>query len=133
MSGKRRATSDLNHDNWNHEEEPEDSGTFQRASERELKKRVIKTARRRRPIENTNSDGTATRSESPPTKINEDSADKVTEDVNNKITEDSGTEMDEHTKNKIQCPNTVVDNQTNDEHSKKGLLKNYKVKLKKIL
>ncbi|KXJ76403.1 hypothetical protein RP20_CCG009136 [Aedes albopictus] len=44
---KRGAQSDLNHDNWNAEEEPEEAGKFAQASEDELKKRVIKTARRR--------------------------------------------------------------------------------------
>lgn len=44
---KRGAQSDLNHDNWNEEEEPEEAGKFALASEDELKKRVIKTARRR--------------------------------------------------------------------------------------
>ncbi|XP_046395641.1 nuclear pore complex protein Nup50 isoform X2 [Ischnura elegans] len=46
---KRGATTELNHDNWNEEEEPEEPGTFQKASADELKKRVIKTARRRNP------------------------------------------------------------------------------------
>ncbi|CAG9826886.1 unnamed protein product [Diabrotica balteata] len=50
MAGKRSATSDLNHENWDKEEPPEDAGTFQRASEDSLKSRVIKTARRRNPI-----------------------------------------------------------------------------------
>lgn len=50
MAGKRSATSDLNHDNWNQEEEPEERGSFQKASEDALKNRVIKTARRRNPI-----------------------------------------------------------------------------------
>ncbi|XP_017779973.1 PREDICTED: nuclear pore complex protein Nup50 [Nicrophorus vespilloides] len=47
MAGKRSATSELNHDNWDQEDECEDAGTFKRASEDVLKKRVIKTARRR--------------------------------------------------------------------------------------
>ncbi|XP_071453003.1 nuclear pore complex protein Nup50 [Hetaerina americana] len=46
---KRNATTDLNHDNWNEEEVPEEAGTFQKASTDELKKRVIKTAKRRAP------------------------------------------------------------------------------------
>lgn len=50
MAGKRTATSDLNHDNWDREDAPEDAGTFQRASEESLKRRVIKTAKRRNPI-----------------------------------------------------------------------------------
>lgn len=49
MSGKRAATSELNHDNWNEENEPEDAGTFALASNDILEKRVIKTARRRLP------------------------------------------------------------------------------------
>lgn len=44
---KRGAQSDLNHDNWNEEEESEEAGHFAQASSEELKKRVIKTARRR--------------------------------------------------------------------------------------
>lgn len=44
---KRGAQSDLNHDNWNEEEETEEAGRFAQAPEDELKKRVIKTARRR--------------------------------------------------------------------------------------
>lgn len=44
---KRGAQSDLNHDNWNEEEESEEAGRFAQAPDDELKKRVIKTARRR--------------------------------------------------------------------------------------
>ncbi|KAH8276518.1 hypothetical protein KR026_006743 [Drosophila bipectinata] len=47
MAGKRQATSNLNHDNWDHEEEPEERGTFRTATEDELKTRVIKKARRK--------------------------------------------------------------------------------------
>lgn len=47
MAGKRQATSDLNHDNWDREEQPEDRGTFTTASEDELKNRVIKKAKRK--------------------------------------------------------------------------------------
>nr|XP_016943099.1 nuclear pore complex protein Nup50 [Drosophila suzukii] len=47
MAGKRQATSNLNHDNWDQEEEPEERGTFRTASEQELKTRVIKKARRK--------------------------------------------------------------------------------------
>ncbi|KAJ8973864.1 hypothetical protein NQ317_016876 [Molorchus minor] len=57
--GKRSATSDLNHDNWDRDEEPEDAGTFQRASEHSLKQRIIKTARRRNPISSVRSDADA--------------------------------------------------------------------------
>lgn len=44
---KRNAGNDLNSDNWDAEEEPEDAGRFKKASEDEIKNRVIKTARRR--------------------------------------------------------------------------------------
>ncbi|XP_043663168.1 nuclear pore complex protein Nup50 [Drosophila teissieri] len=47
MAGKRQATSNLNHDNWDQEEEPEERGTFRTATEDELKTRVIKKARRK--------------------------------------------------------------------------------------
>ncbi|XP_055914147.1 nuclear pore complex protein Nup50 [Eupeodes corollae] len=46
-SSKRRATSDLNHDNWDREIEPENKGTFQTAPEDELKNRVIRKAHRK--------------------------------------------------------------------------------------
>lgn len=44
---KRTATTELNHDNWGDEDEPETAGVFVRASSDELKKRQIRTARRR--------------------------------------------------------------------------------------
>jgi nuclear pore complex protein Nup50 len=47
MAGKRVATTDLNHDNWNDEEEAEAPGVFKKASENELQKRVIISAKRR--------------------------------------------------------------------------------------
>lgn len=47
MAGKRSATSELNHDNWNDDETPEDAGKFSEASEEILRTRVIKSARRR--------------------------------------------------------------------------------------
>lgn len=47
MAGKRSATSDLNADNWNQEEEPEEAGTFQKASDEILTRRVVRTAKRR--------------------------------------------------------------------------------------
>lgn len=50
---KRIASREINHENWDQEDEPEDAGTFQRAPEEELKARVIKTAKRR----NLNSQG----------------------------------------------------------------------------
>ncbi|KAJ8956177.1 hypothetical protein NQ318_020728 [Aromia moschata] len=62
MAAKRSATSELNHDNWNEEEEREDSGTFQRASEDSLKRRIIKTARRRNPISSVRSGDTDVKS-----------------------------------------------------------------------
>lgn len=43
---KRAASNELNKDNWDQEEKQEDAGVFQRASDTELQKRVIKTARR---------------------------------------------------------------------------------------
>lgn len=50
---KRAATSDINHDNWDREDDPEEAGTFSRADEEKLKKRVIKVAKRRNPISST--------------------------------------------------------------------------------
>ena len=44
---KRTAISDLNHDNWNEEEEPEEAGTFKQADNETLSGRVIKKAKRR--------------------------------------------------------------------------------------
>lgn len=44
---KRSATTDLNHENWEKEEEPEEAGVFQKANDDVLQKRVIKTAKRR--------------------------------------------------------------------------------------
>ena len=44
---KRGATRELNHDNWDEDEEAEEAGTFQKASEEALHGRVIKQARRR--------------------------------------------------------------------------------------
>ena len=46
-SGKRSATSELNHDNWDDEIESEEAGTFSQADENTLKGRVIKKAKRR--------------------------------------------------------------------------------------
>ncbi|XP_053972624.1 nuclear pore complex protein Nup50 [Hylaeus volcanicus] len=47
MSSKRSATTELNHDNWQEEHEPEDAGTFTKASDDVLEKRVVKRAKRR--------------------------------------------------------------------------------------
>ncbi|XP_044748857.1 nuclear pore complex protein Nup50 [Coccinella septempunctata] len=47
MAGKRRATSELNRDNWDKDEPAEESGVYTKASEELLKKRVFKTAKRR--------------------------------------------------------------------------------------
>lgn len=44
---KRGALTDLNHDNWDQEEPDEERGSFKRATDDELKKRVIKKAVRR--------------------------------------------------------------------------------------
>lgn len=47
MAGKRVATTELNHDNWDQEEEEEEAGSFKKAAEDVLKQRVIKVAKRR--------------------------------------------------------------------------------------
>ena len=47
MAGKRSATSELNHENWDREEEAEEAGQFAQASKEALKGRVIKKAKRR--------------------------------------------------------------------------------------
>ncbi|KAI4462531.1 ran binding protein [Holotrichia oblita] len=57
MAGKRSATTDLDHQNWDREEEPEGAGTYTKASEEVLQKRVIKSAKRRNPISNSDSTG----------------------------------------------------------------------------
>ncbi|XP_012224425.1 nuclear pore complex protein Nup50 [Linepithema humile] len=49
MASKRSATTELNHDNWNEENEPEEAGTFAKASSDILEKRIIKAAKRRLP------------------------------------------------------------------------------------
>lgn len=46
-SSKRSAISELNHDNWNDEDEGEEVGEFKKATEDELQKRVRKVAKRR--------------------------------------------------------------------------------------
>lgn len=46
-SSKRAAISELTHDNWNDEKEGEDAGSFKKATEDELQKRVLKVADRR--------------------------------------------------------------------------------------
>jgi len=43
----KRGGSELNHENWNQEEEREDAGTFRKATDGDMKGRVIKKARRR--------------------------------------------------------------------------------------
>jgi len=43
----KRGGSDLNHDNWDQEDEPEEQGTFKKATETELKARVIRKPKRR--------------------------------------------------------------------------------------
>lgn len=47
MAGKRAASTDLNHDNWDEEEKPEEAGTFKKASDDVLEKRIVKKAKRR--------------------------------------------------------------------------------------
>lgn len=44
---KRKAVTDLNHENWDREEKPETAGKFQRAPKEVLQSRVIRTAKRR--------------------------------------------------------------------------------------
>jgi len=44
---KRNAATELNHDNWEEEDEKEEAGEFKRASEEQMKERVIKKAKRR--------------------------------------------------------------------------------------
>lgn len=46
-TSKRAAGRELNHDNWNDEEEGEDAGEFKKATEEELRSRVRKVAKRR--------------------------------------------------------------------------------------
>lgn len=45
--GKRAAGRELNHDNWNDEDEGEEVGEFKKATEIEIRNRLIKTAKRR--------------------------------------------------------------------------------------
>uniref|UniRef100_A0A1A9ZY06 RanBD1 domain-containing protein n=1 Tax=Glossina pallidipes TaxID=7398 RepID=A0A1A9ZY06_GLOPL len=52
MSSKRPAATELNHDNWDKEEEPEERGKFRTAPQDELKNRVIKKAKRHVSITN---------------------------------------------------------------------------------
>ncbi|XP_076760676.1 nuclear pore complex protein Nup50 [Xylocopa sonorina] len=47
MAGKRSAATELNHDNWDEEENPEEAGTFKKASDDVMEKRVVKRAKRR--------------------------------------------------------------------------------------
>lgn len=51
MSAKRRPASDLNHDNWDEDEEIEEVGEFKKASADELKQRNIKVAKRRHKLD----------------------------------------------------------------------------------
>ncbi len=48
---KRRPDKDLNHDNWDEEDEPEEKGEFIKASEEKLKDRKILTAKRKVALE----------------------------------------------------------------------------------
>lgn len=50
MSTKRRPGTDLNHDNWDEDEEIEEVGVFKKASPDELKQRTIKVAKRHQKI-----------------------------------------------------------------------------------
>ncbi|XP_017891421.1 nuclear pore complex protein Nup50 [Ceratina calcarata] len=47
MAGKRSATTELNHDNWDKEDRPEEAGTFKKAPNEVMEKRVVKRAKRR--------------------------------------------------------------------------------------
>ncbi|KAK9297889.1 hypothetical protein QLX08_008550 [Tetragonisca angustula] len=47
MAGKRPASTDLNHDNWDDEERPEEAGTFKKATDDVMEKRIVKKAKRR--------------------------------------------------------------------------------------
>ncbi|GAB0089299.1 Nuclear pore complex protein Nup50 [Sergentomyia squamirostris] len=47
MTTKRRNLGELNSDNWDEEDAPEEKGSFNKASEEELQRRVIKRAKRR--------------------------------------------------------------------------------------
>ena len=49
---KRGANTELNHDNWDEDEEPEEAGTFAQADKTTLKDRVIKKAKRRGIVQN---------------------------------------------------------------------------------
>lgn len=49
MTSKRAADKQMDHDNWQEEDDTEEAGEFAKASEDELKKRIIKTAKRRMP------------------------------------------------------------------------------------
>ena len=44
---KRNANTELNHDNWNDEQEPEEAGVFAKADNDTIKGRIIKKAKRR--------------------------------------------------------------------------------------
>lgn len=50
MSTKRRPGTDLNHDNWDEDEEIEEVGEFKKASADELKQRTIKVAKRHQKV-----------------------------------------------------------------------------------
>lgn len=54
---KRGATSELNHNNWDDEEEPEEAGVFIQADKETLQNRVIKKAKRRGIAEDSGSKG----------------------------------------------------------------------------
>lgn len=49
MTSKRAADKQIDHDNWQEEDDTEEAGEFAKASQDELKKRIIKTAKRRMP------------------------------------------------------------------------------------
>lgn len=47
MSAKRRPGTELNHENWDDDEETEEVGEFKKAAPEEIKKRIIRVAKRR--------------------------------------------------------------------------------------
>ncbi|KAH8284711.1 hypothetical protein KR018_012039 [Drosophila ironensis] len=67
MAGKRQATSNLNHDNWDQEDEPEERGYFRMAAADEISTRVIKKARRKVP-DASNSSSSSSVADTPQTK-----------------------------------------------------------------
>lgn len=57
MSKKRSAGTDVNHDNWAEEEEPEQAGTFKPASNETMRERKVIKAKRRNTGGSSSSEG----------------------------------------------------------------------------